>query len=239
MNNDSLFMISLYCKINCLIKCILICKQINGINNEYFWRIRKKIDYKCKKIIDNLYGDNYKLYYCLNKIKISLYSGLSLYRIYTINNYSSIKSVISGGFIPKEIKILINLKFFNDNFSNSYYTFLTKRLIAIPTEIGLLLNLERIDFENNNLLIIPTEIGNLINLTKLTLCFNRLQLLPTEIGRLTKLEHFSISQNRIHKLPSEIWQLSLQRLYIKNNPLKDKARICRLLVYHKINSDIL
>ena len=81
MNNDCLFSSIIYYKINIAIKCLLICKQFNNLNTEYFWLLKNKIEFPNNKQI-NYYYDNYKLYYGLDKLKIKLSLKLSLYELY-------------------------------------------------------------------------------------------------------------------------------------------------------------
>ena len=87
MNSDCLFGSVIYCKINSAIKCLLICKQFSNLNTEYFWLLKNKIDFPNNKQL-NYYYDNYKLYYGLNKLKIKLSLKLSLYELYTKNEFT-------------------------------------------------------------------------------------------------------------------------------------------------------
>ena len=64
----------------------------------------------------------------------------------------------------------------------------------IPSEIGDLINLEKLYLNNNQLTgSIPSEIGDLINLEKLYLNSNQLTgLIPPSIGNLTNLKELRI-----------------------------------------------
>ena len=87
---------------------------------------------------------------------------------------------------------------------------------SLPTELGLLTDLERLWLDQNNCPegcltgTIPTEIGSLSNLRELNIGSNKLLggSLPTEIGQLSKLESFKASNTPMVNttLPSEITQ---------------------------------
>src|ERR1700741_4566799 len=85
MNNDCLLNCVIYYKKNVTIKCLLICKQSNNLNTEYFWLLRNKIEFYDNKQINNNYYYNYKLYCQLNKLKIKLLLKLSLYELHVKN----------------------------------------------------------------------------------------------------------------------------------------------------------
>ena len=53
----------------------------------------------------------------------------------------------------------------------------------------------------------PTEIGNLINLQKLYLTCNKLQSLPAEIDNLYNLQELDLINNKLQSLPVEILKL--------------------------------
>lgn len=68
---------------------------------------------------------------------------------------------------------------------------------------------------------LPSEVGNLINLEKLNLSDNHLTYLPCEIGKLTKLIYFELYGNNLTSLPDEFSNLiDLQKLSLYGNKLK-------------------
>ena len=93
-------------------------------------------------------------------------------------------------------------------------------LIALPPEIGNLVNLRSLHLENNKLIALPPEIGNLVNLRLLTLASNQITALPAEIGNLVNLKSLDLSRNQITALPDEIGNLvNLQALNLFYNKL--------------------
>ena len=94
---------------------------------------------------------------------------------------------------------------------------------SIPSDIGNLSNLTRLDLSLNQLSgSIPSEIGNIINLTDLGLSYNRLSgSIPPEIGNLTNLQNLSLSNNFIGgTIPKQIQNLEVWRkdwFYILRN----------------------
>ncbi|MEN8218853.1 MAG: Calx-beta domain-containing protein, partial [Pseudomonadota bacterium] len=94
---------------------------------------------------------------------------------------------------------------------------------SIPTEMGNLSNLTRLDLGDNSLTgSIPTEMGNLTNLTELSLSDNSLTgSIPTEMGNLTNLTELSLSDNSLTgTIPTEMGNLTnLGSLYLGNNQL--------------------
>lgn len=94
------------------------------------------------------------------------------------------------------------------------------KLTSLPSEIGLLANLERLVLNDNLLEELPTEIGGLAALRRLELENNRLTYLPREIGQLVHLDRLNLSRNRLADLPSEIGHLAaLRHLHLGYNLL--------------------
>ena len=63
MNNDCIFNSLLYSNINNISNTLLICKHINLISTQYFWKLLCERDYKLEYMdfIDKSYYDNYRL----------------------------------------------------------------------------------------------------------------------------------------------------------------------------------
>ena len=92
----------------------------------------------------------------------------------------------------------------------------------IPSEIGELINLEKLYLNDNNLTgSIPSEIGNLIFLERLYLNNNQITgPIPSEIEYLTNLERLYLNDNQLLEIPYEIGNLlNLERLQLHNNQL--------------------
>ena len=82
---------------------------------------------------------------------------------------------------------------------------------TIPSEIGLLTQLARLDFNLDSLAgTIPTEIGLLTQLTYLVFSYNAITgTIPTEIGLLTQLTYLWFTGNRLSGvIPSDIGNLT-------------------------------
>lgn len=74
--------------------------------------------------------------------------------------------------------------------------------------------LEELDVSNNNLTgALPSQIGQLRNLKKLNASNNQMTGIPAEIGQLTKLEELNYSGNQITGLPNEIANLKNLRVF--------------------------
>jgi Leucine-rich repeat (LRR) protein len=93
---------------------------------------------------------------------------------------------------------------------------------VIPSEIGQLTNLNVLDLWGNNITELPSEISQLKMLAILKLNSNQLSILPTEIGELTSLTNLELSDNKLTNLPKEMGQLNkLSILYLSNNNLTE------------------
>jgi hypothetical protein len=114
----------------------------------------------------------------------------------------------------------------------------SKQLQIVPSEIGILTKLQRLNLANNQLHMIPIEIwhldklqelclynnqlvsmppeiGRLGMLIELDLSYNKLDTIPSEIGLLSKLHIIDLDYNKLHTIPSEIWQLpNLQKIFL-------------------------
>ncbi len=99
----------------------------------------------------------------------------------------------------------------------------------IPTELGMLSNLEELWLNNNQLNgEIPTELETLSSLTWLYLSQNQLSgSIPTELGILSNLERLWLDNNELSgEIPTELGTLSsLTRLTLNNNQLSGEIPI--------------
>jgi Leucine-rich repeat (LRR) protein len=80
------------------------------------------------------------------------------------------------------------------------------RLKELPQEIWKLKNLRHLNVSHNKLENIPAEIQNLKNLRRLNVSYNPLTTLPKEIARLVSLEILVLNDTKITNLPKEIMQ---------------------------------
>ena len=80
---------------------------------------------------------------------------------------------------------------------------------SIPTEVGNLGGLQKLDLGNNKLTSLPVELGNLTNLRFLHLYHNQLTFLPPELGSLINLEDFQFFGNQLKgEIPTSFINLS-------------------------------
>ncbi len=93
-------------------------------------------------------------------------------------------------------------------------------LTSLPESIGNLEKLKLLDIPSNQLTFLPISIGNMINLESLNLGGNQLTSLPTSIGNLEKLKILNLENNKIVLLPDSIKNLeNLITLFINYNKL--------------------
>lgn len=98
---------------------------------------------------------------------------------------------------------LIN-KIYSDLNAKTFSINYWEKLRAIPREISLLHQLERLSiYKNNSIKIYPPELADLPNLRHLSLRYNYLKRLPRIIGQLQHLETINLSNNRF--LASSKW----------------------------------
>jgi Leucine-rich repeat (LRR) protein len=87
-------------------------------------------------------------------------------------------------------------------------------LRSLPSSIGQLRMLLKIDASQNQLTEIPAEIGNLHALKILKLDSNKLQRLPITIGDMHSLQELNLNCNDIWELPDEITLLAALRRFL-------------------------
>ena len=98
--------------------------------------------------------------------------------------------------------------------------FENRGLTYIPSAIGELSDLTKLNLSLNGLTSLPPEISKLTQLTELLVIDNKLTNLPPEIGKLTQLTVLGISDNLLTSLPPEIGNLTqLTFLIISTNHL--------------------
>jgi Leucine-rich repeat (LRR) protein len=93
-------------------------------------------------------------------------------------------------------------------------------LTTIPTEIGNLINLQKLDLSYNEITKIPVEICNILNLQILYMSCNKLTTLPNEISNLINLQELGLKNNDLTTINKEICNLiNLKYLNLSNNKL--------------------
>ena len=93
-------------------------------------------------------------------------------------------------------------------------------LTTLPESIGNLEKLKLLDIPSNQLTFLPITIGQMINLETLNLGGNQLTSLPNSIGDLEKLKILNLENNKILLLPDSITKLeNLITLFINYNKL--------------------
>lgn len=95
------------------------------------------------------------------------------------------------------------------------------QISSIPTEIGLLTSVEELFLSYNEITSVPSQIGLMSSLQSLTLAGNSLSSIPSEIGLLTGLQELHLYGNELLSIPTEIGNMSsLQKLSLNGNRLK-------------------
>lgn len=136
----------------------------------------------------------------------------------------------------------------------------------IPTEIGLMKNLNKIILSNHIIRVIPTEIctlpflkflmlgnniisnippmiDNLTSLTKLDLADNNIEIIPTTIGNLTNLINLDLANNKIKIIPTTIGNsIELTHINFKNNMINtiptEIMKLSKLLAFELYDNNI-
>ncbi|WP_119343026.1 leucine-rich repeat domain-containing protein [Facilibium subflavum] len=95
------------------------------------------------------------------------------------------------------------------------------KLKGLPDEIGHLTKLKRLQASNNKIENLPESVKNLTQLEKLELTKNKLSSLPIGIENLQSLITLTLAQNKFVSLPESIYQLQkLTYLYLSRNQLE-------------------
>lgn len=101
-----------------------------------------------------------------------------------------------------------------------------RKLTSVPTWVGHLKHLTRLDLRSNKLTVIPEFITKLKQLEVLNLSNNQITLLPDSLGDLVNLKDLDLSSNSLISLPESMGKLtSLTRLnlyYSKVSALPDR-----------------
>lgn len=116
--------------------------------------------------------------------------------------------------IPSTINVLAKLEILRLDGNN---------ITTIPPQIGELVNLTELGLgtaghRQNYITILPSTIGNLSKLERLDIAYNRLSTIPSDIGNLTNLRVLHLQHNNLTTFPQELSNLrNLEELYLNNN----------------------
>ena len=133
-----------------------------------------------------------------------------------------------SGEVLSDLHNLTNLEVLEISNSNEYLETSDRQLTgSIPTELGSLTNLRKLNLRGNRLSgEIPSELGNLINLSALDLDGNMLSgRIPSELGNLPSLQSIFLSNNKLSGgIPVSLLENSptLSQLYLHDNMLSGK-----------------
>jgi len=97
-----------------------------------------------------------------------------------------------------------------------------KKISIIPTSIGKLSELEKLQLDGNQIKELPNELFQLKKLKELSFNLNDIETIPSAIGNLSELELLSIDSNGIKKLPDELFNLKkLKELKLRSNLIEE------------------
>jgi len=89
-----------------------------------------------------------------------------------------------------------------------------QKLTKLPESLFGMSDLEVLDISDNNLTgALPSQIGQLKNLMKLDASNNQMTGIPAEVGQLSKLQELNYSNNLITGLPNEIANLKNLKIF--------------------------
>lgn len=119
-----------------------------------------------------------------------------------------------------------NIKYQNyrvDNFDVEILRHCYESLLEIPRTIENLIYLKNLDIKGNRVRILPDSITKLVYLRTLCLEDMLLESLPKDIGNLKKLRSLFINHNNIRTLPESISELSLELIFMFQNPFNNAS----------------
>jgi Leucine-rich repeat (LRR) protein len=110
-------------------------------------------------------------------------------------------------------------------------------LKALPPEIGLFRSLISLNISENQILAIPSQIGSLVELREFIAFNNALSFLPPEFANLKALKKLHIASNRFITFPKVVCELGkLEELYVFSNQLlalpEEIAKLKKLKHFH-------
>ena len=106
------------------------------------------------------------------------------------------------------------------------FVFNGNEIESLPSNIGLLRNLQTLIGDNNRLSSLPVSIGSCISLRILSLAGNQLKSIPDEIGRLSSLKVLNLNSNCLTYLPISLTKITnLQALWLSENQTKPLVQL--------------
>ena len=98
------------------------------------------------------------------------------------------------------------------------------KLTSLPSDIGVLLQLQKLDVSFNMISTFPSSFGSLKSLLQLNLSNNNFSILDPSFLSLTQLTHLNLSNNLVVNLPYEVSHLGrLKQLDLSSNSLFELA----------------
>jgi leucine-rich repeat protein SHOC2 len=132
-------------------------------------------------------------------------------------------------------KTLIFLNIFLNNFVKvpdfshlshlEFFSFGATQIKHLPDWICNFFNLKWLSLVVNEIEVLPKDFCNLRNLIGLRLTKNKLTTIPENIGLLKKLRDLSLYSNRLTSLPDSFFELSLKKLNLSKNMIKNHDKI--------------
>ena len=206
MNDDIIFVIYTFLKLEDILNCSLVNKQFYKVTkNETLWKGNIKEIIK----FDVSYYDSFKFNYGLERLKIGIKYDGSIRELYESKILNLQSTQITK--LPYQIGQLQNLQ--------TLYLY-NNQLTTIPDQFGQLQNLQTLDLSYNQLTTIPDQLGQLQNLQTLELHNNQLTTIPDQLGQLQNLQTLKLHNNQLTTIPDQLGQLqNLQTLELHNNQL--------------------
>src|SRR5208282_5863090 len=147
-------------------------EQINMLNNDVLMNIFRYIEIKDKpnissvsKQFNEIYNNNILWSYYILQYERNI-----IEELYTINDMKTTKLIYSMYKLNKSCKYNNIISLLKTSSLSIQYS----QLKQIPSEIGILTNLQKLCLDCDKITHIPSEIGNLINLQKLCLDCNQI-----------------------------------------------------------------
>lgn len=208
MNIDCLFTILLFSDLGNIVKLLLLSRHTKSLANDYLWKLLCDRDYA--KLYIKIDKDSFMQKYivCNDILKIK-------YKVTFMENYLPIQYEVDELYDSKQLCC------------RSAY----QSLKTVPSELGQLQNLNKLNLNCNHLTYIPIELCQLSNLRQLYLCDNQLTHIPIEINQLYNLQSLELQYNKLTNIPVQLCKLTnLQRLTLNNNKLESiPNELCYLI----------
>ena len=190
MNDDIIFVVYTFLKLDDILNCSFVNKQFYKVTkNETLWKGNIKEIIK----FDGSYCDSFKFNYGLERLKIGIEYDGSIKELYESKIlHLECKRITK---LPYQIELLQNLKTLDLSYN---------QLTTIPDQLGQLQNLQTLYLSYNKLTTIPDQLWQLQNLQTLSLYNNQLTTIPDQLGQLQNLQTLSLSYNQLTTIPDQL-----------------------------------